>query len=620
MDCITDRYYKREDTKRTLADNARILSQDNAVLRIMNKIPRCSGGIETVRFILGFPDNVKQRISEAFGKCYVENDEGYCIVVAEEICIYSSSPRGLFYGANALLRQFDGVEISEGIVYSYPCLPARCAKIYIPARNDIPYFKEYIDYCAYYGYNTIMLEIGGAMEYKRHPEINEGWIEYCQRFIHYQGESLDVQNACNWGRNSIHMENGGGSFLTQEEVRELRAYMEERYFEIIPEVPTLSHCDYLLTRHPELREREEDDLPDTYCPSNPDSYALVFDVLDEVIEVFEPKQINIGHDELLTVTRCAACRTKRAPDLYAKDILKIHNYLASKGIKTAMWAEMLLNSITDDGEPIGGSLRYIKNHKTNKFKEIRPATYEAFEQLPNDIVFHHWYYNFTEDYEQRLTSRGNKMWFSNFVGSQFEDFSRRAKLADGIAISNWSCSNHAHMQRNGVLIEIAYSAAMLWTDEEQEHSFEENTLRASASAYRYSLYGKQHFIEVIHRTNLYREHPLFVDGFMVDFENDYLGKYRLTFASGQTMEFPLYYGLNIGTAKVSNKREKNSEGKLWYDPQLYEATYTCKLESCGGQLYYRTAIEIPEGEHVISIQKVEDSQYGSNIDLIGLYI
>ena len=30
-----------------------------------------------------------------------------------------------------------------------------------------------IDLLVYYKYNSIILEIGGAMEYKRHPEINE---------------------------------------------------------------------------------------------------------------------------------------------------------------------------------------------------------------------------------------------------------------------------------------------------------------------------------------------------------------------------------------------------------------------------------------------------------------
>lgn len=97
-----------------------------------------------------------------------------------------------------------------------PVFPYRGIKVYIPAREEMDYFKEFVDYCAYYGYNRIAIEVGGAMEYKKHPEINEGWVCYCRRFSEYQGQSLDIQNSPKWARNSIHCENGGGSFLLQE--------------------------------------------------------------------------------------------------------------------------------------------------------------------------------------------------------------------------------------------------------------------------------------------------------------------------------------------------------------------------------------------------------------------
>ena len=59
------------------------------------------------------------------------------------------------------------------------------------------------------------------MEYEKHPEINEGWIEYCNRFRDYQGQSWDAQRSKPWVKNSIHMENGGGNFLTKKEVKGL---------------------------------------------------------------------------------------------------------------------------------------------------------------------------------------------------------------------------------------------------------------------------------------------------------------------------------------------------------------------------------------------------------------
>ena len=186
----------------------------------------------------------------------------------------------------------------------------RCVKVIIPARENITFFYELIDLMLHYGYNKLMIEVGGAMEYERHPEINEGWIEYCKKFTDYQGQSVDVQHSKQWSKNSIHMENGGGNFLTKKEVHDLVEYCKKCGIDVIPEVPCLSHCDYMLTRHPELAERAEDDLPDTYCPSNPGSYELLWDILDEVIDVFEPTTVQIGHDDIYSFCICDKCKGK----------------------------------------------------------------------------------------------------------------------------------------------------------------------------------------------------------------------------------------------------------------------------------------------------------------------
>lgn len=146
----------------------------------------------------------------------------------------------------------------------------------------------------YYRYNTVILEVGGAMEYKRHPEINESWVEYCREMGRYPERADEVQNMFGWVKNSIHFENGGGGWLPQDTVRQLLAYCQQRGLEVIPEVPCLSHADYLLNAHQELAERPYDPFPDSYCPSNPASYELLFDVMDEVVEVFQPRVMQIA--------------------------------------------------------------------------------------------------------------------------------------------------------------------------------------------------------------------------------------------------------------------------------------------------------------------------------------
>ena len=88
---------------------------------------------------------------------------------------------------------------------------------------------------------------------------------------------------------ATHTELAGGRWLTTGELRELKAECDRRHIEIIPEVQSLSHSYYLCCAHPEIAERADDPWPDTYCPSNPKSYELLFDIMDEVIELFRPR-------------------------------------------------------------------------------------------------------------------------------------------------------------------------------------------------------------------------------------------------------------------------------------------------------------------------------------------
>jgi len=54
--------------------------------------------------------------------------------------------------------------------------------------------------------------------------------------------------------------------------------------EIVPEVQSLTHSYYIASAHRELAEDPDMTWPDSYCPSNPDSYKLLFEILDEYID------------------------------------------------------------------------------------------------------------------------------------------------------------------------------------------------------------------------------------------------------------------------------------------------------------------------------------------------
>lgn len=39
-------------------------------------------------------------------------------------------------------------------------------KVFLPSKKNMAFFKQFVDMLAFFKYNTLMIEIGGAMEYK----------------------------------------------------------------------------------------------------------------------------------------------------------------------------------------------------------------------------------------------------------------------------------------------------------------------------------------------------------------------------------------------------------------------------------------------------------------------
>lgn len=153
--------------------------------------------------------------------------------------------------------------------------------------------------------------------------------------------------------------------------------------------------------------RTDDPYADTYCPNAPGLYDYVLDVLDEVIEVFRPKRMHIGHDDLYSVYVCPRCRGYNVVDIYTNDIIRIHNHLAEKGVQTIIWSEKLLNSIAPSGVPVGGAEKPFRHGGETLF--MIPATYPAADRIPKDILCMHWYWSIVRDWDNEFMRRGLSM-------------------------------------------------------------------------------------------------------------------------------------------------------------------------------------------------------------------
>lgn len=574
---------------------------------VIEKIaPQEGGDFRSISF-LPFDDEIKLRIASVLGTEYREVADCYAVDTAgADIKVYSDSMSGFIYGANSLLAgaNFNCGLIPKGLIYNIPRCPFRGLKVYMPAPDDLDSFYRIVDLLGYLRCNKVIIEVGGAMEYKRHPEINSAWIDFCREMNRYPDRANEIQNKTYpWEKNSIHFENGGGLYLSQDTVRELVKYCTDRGFEVIPEMPTLSHADYLLMPHPELAERKDDAWPDVYCPSDPRVYELVFDLFDEVIDVFNPKIMHIGHDEFYSIGICDKCRGKSGEEIYAGDINKLHGYLAARGIRTMLWAEKLIDAIGIDGTHYGGS-ELRRRYPDGTIEIVRPATFKSIDMIPRDIIAHHWYHSIQHYFDDEFNNRGIEMVYGNFNAQSFLDWNRRlAAGAKGGAPSHWSSLQDDTLQRNGVFLSLVYAAIMYWDDNYDDAEFPrylDECFHELFACRNRKVIAEPHF-EIIHTTTIERPY-VYISSLPMQLEKDTIGKYVLTFDDGTTLEIPIIYGLNItNKSRVWDRIYRGVANRDAYkvDSLLVEVGYNALPMRDGGDTVFKIVVRNPFPEKKI---------------------
>ncbi|MGE5531757.1 MAG: family 20 glycosylhydrolase, partial [Bacteroidota bacterium] len=383
---------------------------------------------------------------------------------------------GLYYGVQTLLQLVvadgrgqgtaptgDTFRLPLGTISDRPIKPIRGIHTYLPARENLAYFKRFIEWLGRHKINTMFLEVGAGMEYKRHPEINKAWVKFCKDAMSYPGGPDALQDSQYFWKNSTHTELAGGSFLTQKEIKQIVKWCADNAIEIMPEVQSLSHSYYLCMAHPEIAEVKEDPWPDTYCPSNPKSYELYFELLEEIIEVFTPRLIHIGHDEAYIFQFCDECKQHDAAEIYAGDITKVHDWLAERGIRIAIWGDKLLEIHHPNGTIYGGvernTVRYGKPFHM-------PAVNRCVDLIPKDTLIFDWYWSLSYDSAKMLADKGFQMIYGNFHAPSFENWQkhRENKSLLGGEASLWAEVDDWSIGRNGSYHTLLWAANDLWSD------------------------------------------------------------------------------------------------------------------------------------------------------------
>jgi hypothetical protein len=387
--------------------------------------------------------------------------EGYVLQVdANHVLIAGWDDAGAFFGLQSLrqlLQAGKGKTVQGVKIKDWPNLHFRAIRLYVPGPDNIPYFKRFIsDFMALYKYNKVIIEFN-CMRLDNYPEVNTGWQEFV-KYMQYS-RSNSTEGLRGEEKNSSHYDAGDGFIIEKEAVKDLVNFANENFLEVIPEIPSLTHAYYLLTKHPELAEYPGDTWPDTYCPSNPKSYELMFGVYDEYLDVIKPKMVHIGHDEWwgAPTQLCPLCKGKDYSKLFAQDVQKLHGYFAKKGIKIAMWGDYLLESVREKGTQKRTSSTGVKYETPGA---LPPQVVK--DMIPKDILIFNWFW-IDQLKEKELNDMGFEQLYGNFTPniSDWDQRIKKIKLAGG-APSSWASTNEFNFGKD-LMLDYLGCANLLWS-------------------------------------------------------------------------------------------------------------------------------------------------------------
>ena len=295
-------------------------------------------------------------------------------IESNKISIGGVNGEALFYGIQTFLQLLpadkDSINnnqfrVPQLTIIDYPRFQYRGMHLDVGRHFfGVSEVKKYIDYLAYHKFNTFHWHLtedqGWRIEIKRYPLLTSvGGFRNGTIIGHHPGT----------GNDSIRY----GGFYTQQEIKDVVKYAQDRYITIIPEIEMPGHSSAAIAAYPKLScfpdesTKIKDNTPwagsrtgkqvqqtwgvfeDVYCPSEY-TFKFLENVLDEVMQLFPSKYIHIGGDECPKDAwkRSAFCqqliKEKNLKDengLQNYFISRIEKYLNSKGRSIIGWDEIL---------------------------------------------------------------------------------------------------------------------------------------------------------------------------------------------------------------------------------------------------------------------------------------
>ena len=291
------------------------------------------------------------------------NPDDYAINIGKKgITIQGASESGVFYGIQTLRKSVMNETGEVRLPYAWVCGSPRfsyrgteldCARHFFP----IAFIKKFIDILALHGINRFHWHLtddqGWRFEVKALPELAaKASIRPCT----IVGKNIGLSDP----DNTIYDDTPETGYYSQEELREVVRYAEERYITIIPEIDLPGHMIAAMSVYPDLGCTGGPYkvwscwgvADDVLCAGNPKTLEFLKTVYGELCDVFPSKLIHIGGDESPRVRwkACPKCQAKmkELAELQTYINKEMEAFLAQKGRQIIGWDETLEGGLSEN--------------------------------------------------------------------------------------------------------------------------------------------------------------------------------------------------------------------------------------------------------------------------------
>ncbi len=337
--------------------------------------------------LLGEKEGVSSTIS--FVEDSLLDKEEYTLTVqGSEIVVMAATDVGALYGFMSLRQLLlldtieeddiviiDGVEIKDKPQFSYRGFMLDVARHF----STVEYVKKLIEMLALIKINVLHMHLtdnqGWRIEIKKYPRLTE--------IGSYRKDSI-----CGGWQTKIYRGEPHSGYYTQDDIREIVNYADKYGIMVIPEIGAPAHFNAALAAYPELScTGKIIEVPTTMggitdihhplicCAGKESTFKFLFDVIDEVCELFPAPYFHIGGDEAPKDEwkKCPLCQ-QRMKDNGLNDEEELQGYLnnrimahlAAKGKRMMGWNEVLQNANLNKDAIV----QYWTEHRDKKLEKF----------------------------------------------------------------------------------------------------------------------------------------------------------------------------------------------------------------------------------------------------------